>query len=39
MISFVVWFSVLALLGLFTRGWTRGILIALYIVGSFLAVL
>ena len=39
MFHFILWFGLLTLLIKFTKGWTRGILITLYVLGSVLVVL
>jgi len=38
-IAFILWFVVLVGLLKFTHGWSRGILVALYLLGSFFVVL
>ena len=39
MIAFVLWFALLLVICKFTRGWARGILVTLYLIGSILVAL
>ena len=39
MFHFVLWFALLFVLVKFTKGWTRGILVALYVIGTILVLL
>ena len=39
MITFILWFGALVLLLKITKGWTRGLLVAAFIIGSILVAL